>query len=85
MEATTSSPLLTEGDVSKRLNVSLAALRRWRVERRGPTYHKLGALVRYRPEEVDRWLRSCSTEQQNGWGMPAADPHQPAPTLERGD
>ncbi|HWB83495.1 MAG TPA: helix-turn-helix domain-containing protein [Bryobacteraceae bacterium] len=48
--------LLTETDVSKQLSVSLAALRRWRPERRGPHYIKVGALVRYRPEDVEEWL-----------------------------
>ena len=56
MATNQSQSLLTETDVSKRLNISLAALRRWRLERRGPQYIKCGALVRYRPEEVDHWL-----------------------------
>src|SRR5690349_4652969 len=40
--------LLTENDVSKRLNVSVASLRRWRLEGRGPAFLKVGCLVRYR-------------------------------------
>jgi DNA-binding transcriptional regulator YiaG len=28
--------LMTEDDVSKRLNVSVASLRRWRLQKRGP-------------------------------------------------
>lgn len=48
--------LLTEQEVSRQLNVSLAALRRWRLERRGPQFIKVGSLVRYRPEELEQWL-----------------------------
>jgi hypothetical protein len=50
--------LLTEEDVAKHLQVSLAALRRWRVEGRGPRFIKVSALVRYRPEELEDWLAS---------------------------
>ena len=48
--------LLTEQDVAKQLRVSLAALRRWRFEKRGPKFIKVGSLVRYRPEEIEEWL-----------------------------
>ena len=50
--------LLTEEDVAKQLRVSLAALRRWRLEGRGPRFIKVSALVRYRPEELEDWLAS---------------------------
>ena len=50
--------LLTEQDVSKRLRVSLACLRRWRLENRGPEYVKVGSLVRYDPDSLMNWLNS---------------------------
>ncbi len=50
--------LFTEAEVAERLRVSLACLRRWRLERRGPRFVKLGTLVRYPAEELDRWLES---------------------------
>jgi predicted DNA-binding transcriptional regulator AlpA len=50
--------LLTETDVAKKLRVTLACLRRWRLERRGPKFIKLGALVRYRPDDIADWLES---------------------------
>lgn len=53
--------LMTEEDVSKALNVSIAALRRWRLEQRGPVFIKVGSLVRYRPEDLERWLSSLPT------------------------
>lgn len=50
--------LLTETEVSKQLRVSLAALRKWRVMKRGPQSLKVGSLVRYRQADVDQWLAS---------------------------
>ena len=38
--------LMTEEQVSKLLHVSVASLRRWRLERRGPAFIKVGSLVR---------------------------------------
>jgi len=53
--------LMTEHEVSKRLNVSVASLRRWRLLRRGPTFLKVGSLVRYQPEDLEAWLASLPT------------------------
>ena len=53
--------LLTEEEVAKRLHVSLASIRRWRLERRGPQFIKVGSLVRYRPEDLESWLASLPT------------------------
>ena len=50
--------LLTEAEVSQALQVSLACLRRWRLERRGPQFINVGSLVRYRPEDLETWLAS---------------------------
>ena len=55
------SSLMTEDEVSKRLNVSVASLRRWRLQRRGPTFIKVGVLVRYRPEDLEAWLAALPT------------------------
>jgi excisionase family DNA binding protein len=53
--------LLTESEVAGRLRVSLACVRRWRLERRGPRFVKVGSLVRYPAEELDRWIESLPT------------------------
>jgi excisionase family DNA binding protein len=50
--------LLTESEVADRLRVSLACLRRWRLERRGPRFLKVGSLVRYPAEELRHWIES---------------------------
>jgi excisionase family DNA binding protein len=55
------SSLMTEDEVSKRLNVSVASLRRWRLQGRGPVFLKVGALVRYRPEDLEAWLSALPT------------------------
>jgi predicted DNA-binding transcriptional regulator AlpA len=53
--------LLNETEVAKKLRVSLACLRRWRLEKRGPAFVKIGQLVRYRPEELELWIQSLPT------------------------
>jgi hypothetical protein len=53
--------LLTEDDVAKQLHVSVASLRRWRLLQRGPRFHKVGVLVRYRPEDLEAWLAGQPT------------------------
>jgi excisionase family DNA binding protein len=53
--------LMTEQDVSKRLNVSLGSLRRWRLTKRGPAFVKIGSLVRYSLEDLEAWLASLPT------------------------
>lgn len=55
------SLLITEDDVSKRLNVSIASLGRWRLEKRGPLFIKVVSLVRYRPEDLEFWLTVLPT------------------------
>jgi excisionase family DNA binding protein len=61
---------LTEKEVAKQIRVSLASLRRWRLMRRGPRFVKVGALVRYRPEDLERWMASLpaggTDSQQQG-------------------
>jgi predicted DNA-binding transcriptional regulator AlpA len=50
--------LLTEAEVAEKLRVSLACLRRWRLEKRGPRFIKVGVLVRYPAEGLDQWFDS---------------------------
>jgi excisionase family DNA binding protein len=53
--------LLTESEVSQALRVSLATLRKWRVEKRGPRFIKIGSLVRYQLEDLREWLSKLPT------------------------
>jgi len=52
---------MTEDEVSTRLNVSVASLPRWRLQCRRPVFLKVGALVRYRPEDLEAWLAALPT------------------------
>ncbi len=54
--------LLDEKAVGKILGISLAGLRRWRLERRGPRFLKLGSAVRYKPEDLQSWVDSCAAD-----------------------
>ena len=63
--------LLTETDISKHLRVSVACVRRWRLERRGPRFLKIGSLVRYKPEDVEEWINGRPT---GGEGLSANSP-----------
>jgi excisionase family DNA binding protein len=53
--------LWTEVEVAERLHISLASLRRWRLERRGPPFIKVGSLVRYKPDDLEAWMASLPT------------------------
>jgi predicted DNA-binding transcriptional regulator AlpA len=50
--------LLNEFDVARITGLSVASVRRWRLLRLGPKYLKIGAAVRYRPEDISEWLES---------------------------
>jgi predicted DNA-binding transcriptional regulator AlpA len=52
--------MMKEKEVAEKLKVSLAALRRWRYEGRGPRYVKVaGVAVRYPSDQLDAWINSC--------------------------
>jgi len=55
-------PLLDEYEVADLLGIKLGTLRFWRrkQERRGPPFVKVGSLVRYRPEDLQKYLSEHS-------------------------
>jgi predicted DNA-binding transcriptional regulator AlpA len=53
--------LLNETQVSEKIQVSLACLRRWRLRGEGPPYVKVGPLVRYSPEAITEWIETLPT------------------------
>jgi predicted DNA-binding transcriptional regulator AlpA len=63
MEATSNSlqQLLTEHDVSRITGLSVSSVRRWRLLNIGPRATKIGAAVRYKPEDLKAWLDSRPT------------------------
>jgi hypothetical protein len=57
MSHVASQPRLDEKAVSELLNTSLAAIRSWRCEGRGPAFVKVESAVRYRAQDVESDLR----------------------------
>ena len=53
--------LLNEQQTSRILNVSTAALRRWRRERRGPEFIRCERCVRYDMRALERFLAANSS------------------------
>ena len=51
-------PLLDDREVAAICGLSTAAIRRWRLLRKGPRYIKVGSAVRYRLEDVNNWLET---------------------------
>jgi predicted DNA-binding transcriptional regulator AlpA len=50
--------LLNEYQVSEMLGVSVATVRRRRLLNRGPRFLKVGALCKYRMEDISAWVES---------------------------
>jgi excisionase family DNA binding protein len=53
--------LLTPQEAADLLKVPPATLAQWRWLRQGPPYIKLGHLVRYAQEQIERWLEANSS------------------------
>jgi len=50
--------LLNDHEVAETLGASVATVRRWRLMKQGPRFLKVGALCRYRVEDIAEWLES---------------------------
>lgn len=60
--------LLHEAEVAKILSVKVSTLRRWRWAGLGPLFIKVGAAVRYDPEDITAFIeaqRRSSTSDQS--------------------
>jgi predicted DNA-binding transcriptional regulator AlpA len=53
--------LLHERDIARITKLSVASVRRWRLLKIGPRATKIGAAVRYKPEDLKAWLDSRPT------------------------
>jgi excisionase family DNA binding protein len=50
--------LLTQREAAAQLRLSQRTLERFRVSGGGPTYVKAGRLVRYREQDLEKWITS---------------------------
>ena len=58
--------LLSTEEVAEVLGRPPRTPRQWRYLGVGPTYLKVGAAVRYRPRDVEEWLRAQEREAASG-------------------
>ena len=58
--------LFTEKDIATLAGVTLSAVRKWRLHRKGPHFIKIGPLVRYPECAVDAWLSDCAAASPHG-------------------
>jgi excisionase family DNA binding protein len=50
--------LLTQREAAAQLRLSQRTLERYRLSGSGPTYVKAGRLVRYREQDLEKWIAS---------------------------
>jgi len=58
------SVAMTEDEVARRLRISAATLRAWRMRRKGPRYVRFGRAVRYLASDIDLFVQSCAVENR---------------------
>jgi excisionase family DNA binding protein len=56
----------TPKELSEYLSVPVRTLDRWRSQRTGPLFVRMGVHVRYRPEDVDQWIADL-LDDANDW------------------
>ena len=57
------SPLLDSREVAAFLKVSESTLSRWRADRKGPPFLRVGGITRYRFDAVEAWLAALSSDE----------------------
>lgn len=55
---TSDSPLLTPQEVADIFRVEVGTLAKWRWQKIGPEYIKIGRMVRYRRDSIDAFVNS---------------------------
>lgn len=66
---------MTELEVARRLGLSVATLRAWRMRRKGPRYVRFGRAVRYLPGDIDRFIQASTVDDaaSDPRGVPAIE------------
>jgi hypothetical protein len=59
-------PVMTERQVAARWKLSLKTLRRWRLDREGPIWHKLFHHVRYHETDIFAFERQSAAADRAG-------------------
>jgi predicted DNA-binding transcriptional regulator AlpA len=67
---------MSELEVKQRTGISVPTLRRWRLEDKGPPFHKFGGLVRYGDEDLTSWEQ---TRLSGGDGVAKRPPSKTNP------
>jgi len=68
--------LLTEAQVAEIIGRGVPTLQKDRVRGTGPSFVKIGRLVRYRPSDVHAWLAERVRRSTSDTGSDASPPHQ---------
>lgn len=67
---------MTEDEVARRLRISAATLRAWRVRRKGPRYVRFGRAVRYLAADIEQFIRTSRVDDAG------TDPGSDAPPVQ---
>ena len=59
------SPLRDSREIAAFLRVSESTLSRWRAEKKGPPFIRIGGVTRYRIEQVEQWLASLGADEHD--------------------
>ncbi len=62
----TDSNVLNERQAANVLGCSVALMRKWRLFGDGPSYLKIGRLIRYRQADIDSFLEAHRVETAGG-------------------
>jgi hypothetical protein len=69
--ATGPPALLTTPETAVLLRCSVSILNKWRLSGAGPVFVKVGARVRYRLEDIARWIAQGTRRSTSATGPPA--------------
>lgn len=58
--------LLNQTEAADFLGLGVQTLEAWRCRRKGPSYLKVGAAVRYRMSDLEKWLESRTVKCGGG-------------------
>jgi len=57
--------VLNINEAAALIGVTVACLRKWKRQKRGPTYFRAGKLIRYRRPDIENWIDQNSFVHQS--------------------